>query len=211
MTVSEYAATSTMREARALYFDVNHFGDNGGYDDKWVDFKLGPVPMPFPNTPARVRAVRYHDLHHVLTGYDTNTIGEFEISAWEISAGCKGYVAAWQLNLGGMFAGLLVAPRRTLRAFLRGRHSRTLYGEDLDALLDSKVAELRSRTGVDQPLPPLTLANALLFGAAELAGLAIGLLGFVFVLVFLPLGLLTFALRRARQRPPNDPSQSLVK
>ena len=104
-----------MREARALYFDINHFGDSDGYDDKWVDFKLGPMPMPFPNTPARVRAVRFHDLHHVLTGYDTNTIGEFEISAWEIAAGCKGYVAAWQLNLGGMFAGLLVAPRRTWR------------------------------------------------------------------------------------------------
>ena len=210
MTVVEYAATGTMREARALYFDVNHFGENGGYDDKWVDFKLGPVPMPFPNTPARVRAVRYHDLHHVLTGYDTNTIGEFEISAWEIAAGCKGYVAAWQLNLGGVFAGLLVAPRRTLRAFLRGRHSRSLYGEDLEALLDSKVAELQSRMGVDQPSPSLTPANALLFVLAELAGLVIGLLGFVFVLIFLPLGLLTFAMRRARQRPPHDPSQTAL-
>ena len=109
-----------------------------------------------------------------------------------------------------MFAGLLVAPRRTLRAFLRGRHSRSLYGEDLEVLLDSKVAELRSRMGVDQPLPSLTLANALLFAVAELAGLVIGLLGFVFVLIFLPLGLLTFAMRRARQRPPHDPSQTAV-
>ena len=25
------------------------------------------VPLPFPNTKARVRAVRFHDLHHVLT------------------------------------------------------------------------------------------------------------------------------------------------
>ncbi len=199
MTVVEYAAEGTMREARTLYFRVNNFGDNGGYDDKWVNFKLGPVPMPFPNTPARVRAVRYHDLHHVLTGYDTNTIGEFEISAWEIAAGCKGYVAAWQLNLGGMFAGLLVAPRRTLRAFLRGRHSRTLYGDDLEALLDSRVADLRGKMGVDEPTPALALSSALLFGAALVAGLVIGLLGFVFVLIFLPLGLLTIALRRGRQ------------
>jgi hypothetical protein len=189
-----------MREARALYFEVNRFGESGGYDDNWVDFKLGPVPMPFPNTPARVRAVRYHDLHHVLTGYDTNFVGELEISAWEIAAGCRGYVAAWQLNLGGMFAGLLVAPRRTLRAFLRGRHSRTLYGEDLEALLESRVAELRLRTGVDRVTPPLTFSSALLFGAALLAGLVVGLLGFAFMLFFLPLGLVTFALRRARQR-----------
>jgi hypothetical protein len=197
MTLAEYSAAGTMREARAHYFRVNHFGDSGGYDDKWVNFKLGPLPMPFPNTPGRVRAVRYHDLHHVLTGYDTNTIGEFEISAWEIAAGCKGYVAAWQLNLGGMFAGFLVAPQRTLRAFLRGRHSRSLYGEDLEALLDSRVGELRTRMGVDRPTPPLAFSSALLFGATLLAGLVVGLLGFAFVLFFLPFGLLTFALRRA--------------
>jgi hypothetical protein len=156
--------------------------------------------MPFPNTPARVRAVRYHDLHHVLTGYDTDIVGEFEISAWEIAAGCKGFVAAWQLNLGGMFGGLLIAPRRTLQAFLRGRHSRTLYGADLDALLESRVAEVRARTGVDAPIPPLRVVDAALFAFSLLAGLVVGLIGFVFTLLFLPLGLATFAWRRARAR-----------
>src|SRR6185436_2453344 len=136
MTRVAYDPEQTMREARARYFQVNQFGDNGGYDDAWVDFKLGPIPMPFPNTASRVRAVRYHDLHHVLTGYDTNTIGEFEISAWEIAAGCKGYIAAWQLNLGGMFAGMFVSPPRIWRAFLRGRRSDTLYDRSFDELLD---------------------------------------------------------------------------
>ena len=79
MALVHYDEGLTMREARALYFEVNRFGADGGYGDAWVDFKLGPLPVPFPNTRARVRAVRYHDLHHVLTGYDTNAIGEFEI------------------------------------------------------------------------------------------------------------------------------------
>src|SRR5688572_33141544 len=100
----------TVREALARYFEANGFGANGGYDEPWVDFKLGPIPMPFPNTKGRVRAVGYHDLHHVLTGYTTGTIGEFEIAAWEIAAGCKGFVAAWALNLGGMAGGLFSAP-----------------------------------------------------------------------------------------------------
>ena len=78
----------TLRDARRIYFHANGFGEEGGYDDAWVDFKLGPIPMPFPNPPARVRAVKYHDLHHVLTDYDTDTIGEFEIAAWEVAAGC---------------------------------------------------------------------------------------------------------------------------
>src|SRR5690348_8708353 len=84
-----YPDELTMREARDRYFEANRFGADGGYASKWVDIKLGPIPMPFPNTASRVRAVKYHDLHHVLTGYDTDWRGEFEISAWEIAAGCK--------------------------------------------------------------------------------------------------------------------------
>jgi hypothetical protein len=200
MAIVEYELTCTMREARERYFRANGFGDSGGYDDPWVDFKLGPVPLPFPNTPARVRAVRYHDLHHVLTSYDTDILGELEISAWEIAAGCKGYVAAWQLNLGGMFGGMLVAPRRTWRAFLRGRHSRTLYGADLETLLASPLGELRKSLGVDRPTPPITARDVLLFGLALTAGLVVGLLGLAFTLVFVPLGLATFAWRRAKAR-----------
>src|SRR5688572_30034252 len=98
----DYPENITMREARAMYFQANGFGASGGYDDAWVDFKLGPIPLPFPNTKARIEAVRFHDLHHLLTGYDTDITGEFEISAWEIAAGCKRFPAAWALNLGGM-------------------------------------------------------------------------------------------------------------
>jgi len=198
MALVEYAPEQTLRAARARYFEVNHFGADGGYGDKWVDFKLGPLPLPFPNTPARVRAVRYHDLHHVLTGYDTNTIGEFEISAWEIAAGCKGYVAAWQLNLGGMFAGFVSAPRRTVRAFLRGRESRSLYDEPFEALLDATVAATRAQTGVDRPLRRMRFGDALLFGLALLAGALTAFITLPLVLVFLPLGFATFAVRRYR-------------
>jgi hypothetical protein len=200
MTVVLYAPEQTMREARDLYFRVNQFGDNGGYDDAWVDFKIGPLPLPFPNTRARVRAVRYHDLHHVLTGYDTDPIGEFEISAWEIAAGCKGYVAAWQLNLGGMFAGFLASPGRIARAFVRGRQSETLYDRDLDGLLASSVAATRESMGVDRPVRRMGVADALLFALALLAGLATTLVTLPLFLLFLPLGLLTLAYRRCAGR-----------
>ncbi|HEY3500420.1 MAG TPA: hypothetical protein VGK73_37265 [Polyangiaceae bacterium] len=191
-----YAPDQTLREARDLYFRVNDFGENGGYDDAWVDFKLGPLPLPFPNTSARVRAVRYHDLHHVITGYETNALGEFEISAWEIAAGCKGYVAAWQLNLGGMFAGFLVSPRRIVRAFLRGRHSETLYDRPMDALLASTVGTTRESTGVDRPTRRTSVGDGVLFALALLAGLATALFTLPLVLLFLPLGLGTLAYRR---------------
>ncbi|WP_437570570.1 hypothetical protein [Sorangium sp. So ce542] len=200
MALVQYDEGLTMREARAIYFEVNGFGADGGYGDAWVDFKLGPLPVPFPNTRARVRAVRYHDLHHVLTGYDTNTIGEFEISAWELGAGCKGFVAAWQLNLGGLFGGLLSAPRRTVRAFLRGRRSESLYGQPFEALLDRTVGDLRREMRADAPSSGPTVSDALWLALAALGGLAGAAVGLALALVVTPLGLASLALRRHRAR-----------
>jgi hypothetical protein len=170
-----YDANLTMRDARAVYFEANGFGASGGYDDAWVSLKLGPVPVSFPNTPGRVRAVRYHDLHHVLTGYDTDNAGEFEISAFEIAAGCRDFYAAWFLNLGGTTAGLFRWPRRTFRAFLRGRASQSLYGQPLEPLLDATVSEARARMRCPDEPPPARASDVALFGLTVLAGFATGL------------------------------------
>jgi hypothetical protein len=166
---------ATLAAARDDYFRVNGFGDDGGYDDAWVDFKLGPIPMPFPNAPARRRAVRFHDLHHALTGYGTDTLGEFEISAWEIGSGCAGFVAAWQLNLAGMVAGALSIPRRTFAAFLRGRRTRNLYRAAYDeALLGRRVDEVRRELGLESPPGPARAADVALFALALAAGFVVG-------------------------------------
>ncbi|AUX27768.1 hypothetical protein SOCEGT47_083660 [Sorangium cellulosum] len=198
MVLVHYDEDLTMREARAIYFEVNAFGADGGYGDAWVDFKLGPLPVPFPNTRARVRAVRFHDLHHVLTGYDTSTIGEFEISAWELGAGCKDFVAAWQLNLGGLVAGLVSAPRRTVRAFLRGRRSESLYGRPFEALLDRTVGDLRREMRVDEPVAGPTAGDVLTLALASLGGLVSAAIGLPAVVAVTPIGLATLALRRRR-------------
>ena len=55
MMMSTVMGESSLREARDRYFSDNGFGPTGGYEDKWVDFKLGPLPFPFPNSPARVK------------------------------------------------------------------------------------------------------------------------------------------------------------
>ncbi|AUX49085.1 hypothetical protein SOCE26_106300 [Sorangium cellulosum] len=198
MALVHYDEGLTMREARAIYFQVNGFGSDGGYADAWVDFKLGPLPIPFPNTRARVRAVRYHDLHHVLTGYDTSTSGEFEIAAWEVGAGCKDFVAAWQLNLGGLVAGLLSAPRRTVRAFFRGRRGESLYGRPFEALLDRTVGELRREIGVDAPDARPAAGDVLWLALAILAGLGMSAVGLAVALVVAPIGVVTLARRRHR-------------
>lgn len=205
---SPYPESATMRAARKQYFDANGFGDDGGYDDAWVAFKLGPIPFPFPNTSSRKRAVRVHDLHHIVTGYATSLVGEFEISAWELGAGCADFFAAWQLNLAGMFGGLLIAPRRTFRAFVRGRRSQSLYGrEDLELLLEKSVGETRAIMHVPSVNPPARAADVAWFLVFEFVGALAATLQLALGLTLLPLGLLFAALGKGRRRAtPSGPA-----
>jgi hypothetical protein len=144
--------SETVRDARARYFAENGLSE-AAYQDRWVVLRAGPLPIYMPNSEARRRAVPLHDLHHVATGYGTTWTGEAEIAAWELGAGCGRYWAAWMLNLGAMGLGFFIAPRRTARAFRRGRRGRvTLYRDPagLDpSLLDLSVAELRRRLALE--------------------------------------------------------------
>jgi hypothetical protein len=189
----------TLGEARASYFARNGFGADGGYAARWVDFKLGPIPFPFPNSAARVRAVRFHDLHHVVTGYATDFVGELEISAWELGGGCAGLAAAWALNLGGFAAGLLVAPRRVFAALARGRRSRNLYRERFDdRLLARRVGEVRRALGLAAGPPRASAADVAAAFGFGLAGALVALAAVALLAPVAPAGAL--ALRAARRR-----------
>src|SRR5262245_47254246 len=145
-----YPDELTLGDARRSYFDANGFGD-GGYDTSWVKLNAGPIPIYLPNTSSRVRSVRLHDLHHVLTGYDTTWTGESEIGAWEIGAGCADHYAAWMLNFNAVAIGLAIAPAATYRAFVRGRRTHSLYdGEFEEALLAQRVGGVRRRLLLDR-------------------------------------------------------------
>lgn len=142
---------ATLLDARTRYFADNGFGPDGGYSDKWVHIDLGWISLRIPNTPGRVRAVRYHDLHHVVTGYATDMAGESEIAAWELASNCRGFGAAWVLNGGSLAYGLLTCPRRVRAAFFRGLHTKNLYDRDFDdALLERTVADMRRELGLDR-------------------------------------------------------------
>jgi len=142
-------------EARTRYFERSGFPPDGGYSASFVSLgKFGPIPIGFPNSDSRRRAVVMHDLHHVVTGYGTDWAGEGEISAWELAAGCGRFAFAWFINLQGMVMGWVVSPGRTWRAWVRGRHSRSLYAEGYsDALLRETVGELRARLELDAEAP----------------------------------------------------------
>lgn len=159
----------TLGEARARLFALSGFPEDGGYGDSWVVLKLWRIPLAFPNTAGRRRAVRFHDLHHVLTEYRTDWRGEFEIAAWEVAGGVNRYWEGWILDLLGFACGLFVYPRRVYRAFMRGRRSRNLYFDQWDeAILSRRVGEVRRRLGLnsEEGTPSREDRRAFLFWSA---------------------------------------------
>ncbi len=147
-TVTETGRST--RDARDDFLARNGF-DMADYNASWVTLKLGPIPVGFPNTASRKRVVPFHDLHHVATGFGTDFVGEAEIAAYELRAGCTG-PAAYILNGMAFFLGLFIAPRRTLRAWSRSRNTRTLYRHSLgyEQALAMPLGDLRRELGLPE-------------------------------------------------------------
>lgn len=144
-----YNEALPLKTALAQFFERFGFSADA-YTAKWFAIYVGKFPIYVPNIPSRVWVARYHDLHHVLTGYPANWRGEAEIGAWELATGCRRLWVAWFLNGGAVVVGLLLWPRAVLRAFRRGRRTRTnLYHDfDYEPLLEMTVGELRDRVGL---------------------------------------------------------------
>lgn len=150
-------ATQTLREAAATHLkDMKDAGVDADADARWVWIKIGPIPFAFPNTKSRKHLVQAHDLHHLLTGYATDLIGEAELGAWELGTGLRDRSAVrYAIRVFGFM--LPRFPGRLRTAFVRGRRGQNLLGRDLDdATLARTVADLRRELGLDRPVPDAT-------------------------------------------------------
>lgn len=200
----------TVREARDRYLAEFGLGTDTYLDD-WVDVKLGPLPLRLPSTAARKRVLPVHDIHHALTGYRADILGEAEISAWELGSGLGRHVVGYVLDLMTLSWSPLVAPRRVFRAFLRGRRSGNFYRAPLPldpALLDEDVDAVRRRLGLHREPPSrATAADVIAFLGWYLAALAMGLVGLVGLPVMLALGVWGQWQARHRRAAVPEPAQ----
>ncbi len=156
---------TAVAQSRAREFLPQDGGVNAQW---WAPFKQGLTDFQLPNFEWRRNALPAHDLHHVITGYPLNLIGEIQMSAWEFAAGKYPSIFATAFCLPLIVLGLLIAPRLSFRAYARGRRSQTLYSEpDLNDCLEKSVHELReqclpigeySATAVDHIRYVLTVA-----------------------------------------------------
>jgi hypothetical protein len=86
----------------------------------WVKFGPLRVPVPHPG------ALHWHDLHHVALDLDPDLLGEIEISAFELRTGAANAVVLF-LCVAAVALGMVITPRRTLRALRAARGRRNLY------------------------------------------------------------------------------------
>lgn len=147
-SVMPHSDSLLLKEARDLFLASNGLSLQ---DYAAPTFSIGVfgLTLKFPNTATRKRVVPLHDLHHVLTGYETTWVGEAEIGAWELRAGCNAFIAYF-LNGGGVIIGLFLSPHRVWHAFRAAKGQRTLYFDSLpyERLLQVTVREARQRLGI---------------------------------------------------------------
>ena len=150
--------TASVLESRDAYLAENEF-TTVGYEAQWVVVSLFGVSFRTPSPERRRRALKFHDLHHVVTGFGTDLAGEAEISAWELRRGLSGLgLFVGSIVLSVALLGLFVAPRRTLRAWhaartngpLGSRGSLFQTERDYESLLRMTVGELRRDLAVPE-------------------------------------------------------------
>lgn len=131
----------TNREALIRFYRFNQLNFTDDLTAHCVRVYIGCILAPVPNIGARKKYLQFHDLHHVLTGYGIDRVGESEVSAWELgSKSCRKPIISI-MNLFALSTGFVLEPKRVIRAYFRGCRSRNLYYL-ADRLSESEVDAL---------------------------------------------------------------------
>ena len=153
MTLAPLPGTLPAPEALSHFYRREHLPD-GGTDGSFLDWVSAfGLPVPIANTRARLAALPYHDLHHIVSDYATDEAGEAEVAGWTLGTG-GGPLFGELYDSGAFLLGMVRFPIRTTRAFWRGRHCRNLYRRPAAHWVEQDLETLRRYTGVDAAPPP---------------------------------------------------------
>ena len=72
----------TLKEELAAFYRRCGFSDTADRQACTVPVYTGCLLVPLPNIETRHRYLKYHDLHHVATGYSTGRTAAGAVSAW---------------------------------------------------------------------------------------------------------------------------------
>jgi len=117
----------TTKEALIGFYKFNHLNLTADFESHCVRVYIGCLLAPVPNIKARKKYLKFHDLHHIMTEYGIDRVGESEISAWELgSRSCRKPLISI-MNLFALSTGFILKPKNIIGAFYRGCRSKNLY------------------------------------------------------------------------------------
>ncbi len=117
----------TVKEALIGFYKFNRLNLTQDFESHCVRVYIGCLLAPVPNIDARKKYLKFHDLHHIMSGYGIDRIGESEISAWELgSRSCRKPLIS-VMNLFALLTGYILSPSKVTSAFYRGCRSKNLY------------------------------------------------------------------------------------
>jgi hypothetical protein len=137
---------TTLQQSLQIFYDENNFGEEGGIKEDWVWLKFRYFSIPIPNFEQRKSNVWKHDILHILLGYDTSWKGETSVAGWTLGSGGWGNILiAWFLDISAFGIGLIIFPKSTYKAFIRGRYSLSphLLGIAKEKLFCSDIEKLK--------------------------------------------------------------------
>lgn len=117
----------TTKEALIGFYQYNRLNLTADFESHCVRVYIGCILATVPNIKARKKYLKFHDLHHIITSYGIDRVGESEISALELgSRSCRKPLIS-VMNLFALSTGFVLKPRRVIDAFYRGCKSKNLY------------------------------------------------------------------------------------
>ncbi|WP_421945969.1 hypothetical protein [Pedobacter sp.] len=117
----------TTKQALIGFYRFNNLNLTADFESHCVRVYIGCILAPVPNIKARKKYLKFHDLHHIMTEYGIDRVGESEISAWELgSRSCRKPLISI-MNLFALSTGFVLKPKRVIDAFYSGCRSKNLY------------------------------------------------------------------------------------
>jgi hypothetical protein len=136
-----------IEQSLSKFYEESGFEVETGNRPAFVAVFVGCLLIPLPNVETRRKYIKYHDLHHVITGFGATQVGEGEVSAWELGTGSFLQPILMFMNLIAISTALAVDPTRVFKAYLLGCKSRNLYCPKVRKQIDSgeldNIDELR--------------------------------------------------------------------
>jgi ubiquinone biosynthesis protein COQ4 len=110
----------------------------------------------FARAPYALRYTATHDLHHVLSGFDTGLAGEAGVLAFNVGQGSApvGRAVLWLVRLLYTLASPTQAraiARNVRMGLAMGRRAKLVIASPLEAWFDEPLASVRARLGIPDP------------------------------------------------------------